>query len=1484
MPSFLCLLLEGKFEAVPPVITPTTPRFDIPAAPPANDKDGFTLFKSIRTPPGGTPDQSVAQSKVLDYHLSLNLPGPKEESTRALGVVFEADPDAQILLSESVIAERRLSPLEAFLLVQACSQAINARGLETLGIMIPHWYSASPTVQRKLISLFIQSLALKSPITTLSPTSSSPVSAFESEISSTRSPHDVAAVLRWGLRHLQLDNSSFGKDEQWYTQFLQAEKAADYPPKAFTEKLVPLLPPAHLHLLTAALEIFSSLAAHAEANSISGSKLSKMLGLWIISTPRVTQGEDCLTFYAKWDKWGRILEHLFLARIRDEAADHRMPTRLMELVKHYPYTKSPSPGSDAGFLSSPRFSTRRYDALFVRIETEMASTESKNHKNHPLRLIADALKASSRSGSTPNGTSTPSSSSSEFELWESLKNHVSVADADSESYPGLSSLFADETIRFLSLIPTASDTEAKPQAPPPFTLFIPSSKVGRRRSMSLSDRDKAVAAVASAHAKAASPSSSESNGLPNTTSVDPIAIDWGQFSTSGFFSENGGSSGSKLAASLLDNKDVEVTFPRRPSAKRKLPPALIPLPSSRGKSLDLPAPKVEAKEVKQGKSRATKFEIVQLDEAFIDFWSDALLDPISADWPAFVVCKIKSSVPAINAVDSKRVGWLIIEQRFVPPRPPPQAVVATPEKEAVPAARPRPNSPKPSFQSDSTSTKKKRFSFFTSLSSSSVSSSSSTKTDGTKGKRKGGKGHKVGEMGEILKEEEEPSASTSGKTNGTGPAVSSTEVAAVATGAVAVGAAAVVAAGVADEPEVKETPATLVEDAANTQVTAPPPAEDVAEAQVSHPTEAPVARDPTPPPAVTEVEPAPLVEAAVVEEVPAVVAVREATPPPAPVVAEPEPTPPAVIEEPIAEPDFAPVEPEVVAREPTPPPAVAEPEPEPELPVAPAAVEPEVIAREPTPPPVVEEPPVVVAEPEVIAREPTPPPAVVAEPEPAQPITEVDSAALEPEVIAREPTPPPPVAEPVFEEPIAQVEPEPEVIARELTPPPPVVGAEPEVIAREPTPPPAIAEPVPEPEPEPPVEEPVVQAEPEPEVIAREPTPPPAAELEVDELVIPAEPEAEVIPREPTPPPAPEVIIREPTPPPAAEPEVVEPEPSVIPREPTPPPAPEPEVDEPIVLAEPEPEVIAREPTPPPVAEPQVVETEPEAEVFAREPTPPPAVAEPEVEEPFVETQAEPEVIAREPTPPPIAEPVAETEPEPEPAVIAREPTPPPPVAEPEVFAREPIPPPAEPETVVEAPVEEPVVEARYADPASAAVVEEPEAPVVTEPEPAVMIVNNELISLGDPAEELAEPEAEAMPIIEPTSAPRADEGLQFHSAAEVIGSGHIEPLREPEAPNDDALVDLPAVPVVEVLPELPRGETVISHLELTPEDEVPQAQATVEGLLPGGETLGPQAALSIAEEEEPAEEPAATAEEETPMHANGNGNGHEHDDAEKPE
>lgn len=186
--------------------------------------------------------------------------------------------------------------------------------------MRPHWHSASPHLQRKLISLFILSLAHKGPETTLAP-STSPLSAFNSELEYTRSVHDVAAVFRWALRHLRLEGASFGSSSSsdewsWYNNFSEAERKSSYDPRVFTTKLVPEIPSAHITLLKPTLDIISSLAAHAEANGYSGSKLTKYFGFWLLAARRAAGTEDWHSFYARWEASGRMLEHLFLSWLR----------------------------------------------------------------------------------------------------------------------------------------------------------------------------------------------------------------------------------------------------------------------------------------------------------------------------------------------------------------------------------------------------------------------------------------------------------------------------------------------------------------------------------------------------------------------------------------------------------------------------------------------------------------------------------------------------------------------------------------------------------------------------------------------------------------------------------------------------------------------------------------------------------------------------------------------------------------------------------------------------------------------------------------------------------------------------------------------------------------------------------------------------------------------------------------------------------------
>ena len=86
--------------------------------------------------------------------------------------------------------------------------------------------------------------------------------------------------------------------------------------KAFSNILSPLVPGPQYELLKDVLELVSLLVSYAEWNSTSGSKLSKVFGLWLLNSHRVESQEDWKTFYERWETAGRQLEHLFFAHIR----------------------------------------------------------------------------------------------------------------------------------------------------------------------------------------------------------------------------------------------------------------------------------------------------------------------------------------------------------------------------------------------------------------------------------------------------------------------------------------------------------------------------------------------------------------------------------------------------------------------------------------------------------------------------------------------------------------------------------------------------------------------------------------------------------------------------------------------------------------------------------------------------------------------------------------------------------------------------------------------------------------------------------------------------------------------------------------------------------------------------------------------------------------------------------------------------------------
>lgn len=120
-------LLDGKYEAIPPMLSPSASTFA--EAQQARDSDRDTAFSLFKHKYRGVLQKSAQKSSAAVPHLTLRLPGPKENSdSRALGTVFDADPVSQAMLDDAVIAAKRLTPAEALTLIRACAQTISERG------------------------------------------------------------------------------------------------------------------------------------------------------------------------------------------------------------------------------------------------------------------------------------------------------------------------------------------------------------------------------------------------------------------------------------------------------------------------------------------------------------------------------------------------------------------------------------------------------------------------------------------------------------------------------------------------------------------------------------------------------------------------------------------------------------------------------------------------------------------------------------------------------------------------------------------------------------------------------------------------------------------------------------------------------------------------------------------------------------------------------------------------------------------------------------------------------------------------------------------------------------------------------------------------------------------------------------------------------------------------------------------------------------
>lgn len=124
-------LLEGKFEAVSPTVSPSVSKYEDAEKErererereKEKEKERIGLFRPRSRTKSPTRGASGRKSELPYLTLNLNLPSVKEDDKkdRELDVVYEG-------LDAVALGEKRLTPQDALKLVRACSEAISSRG------------------------------------------------------------------------------------------------------------------------------------------------------------------------------------------------------------------------------------------------------------------------------------------------------------------------------------------------------------------------------------------------------------------------------------------------------------------------------------------------------------------------------------------------------------------------------------------------------------------------------------------------------------------------------------------------------------------------------------------------------------------------------------------------------------------------------------------------------------------------------------------------------------------------------------------------------------------------------------------------------------------------------------------------------------------------------------------------------------------------------------------------------------------------------------------------------------------------------------------------------------------------------------------------------------------------------------------------------------------------------------------------------------
>ncbi|GAA5990479.1 hypothetical protein JCM10908_007390 [Rhodotorula pacifica] len=587
--------------------------------------------------------------------------------------VAEGSPDPQRERREQARLERaRLSIEDVTLLSEECGDVIRSRGLTTLGLFRPYRASESPSQFRKLALLFLDYVAEFDERTAAAATAvgndASPsrgtdaskavlLHAYRQELRFAN-VHDVVAVLKWGLRHLDFGRTTFSASRapslDWYTSFVRRSSVSTsssppHPRHAFSQYLLPSFPPPSQRLLLSLLHTIQPVAAHAQQNAMPAQRLCYLLGAYIFGlatppSPSSATGANRIDWdeYSRtWSEAGRALEGCLKAYLREQTD---LPPRLQELIDDYPTWIAEGDNAHR---------RRRIKALKVEIESigewelagavrsnsqstglGVASKTARPVRRRPVEILQAAIEAEPSIGGAD-------SSDEEERAWNALARLMRVAGKNGGK-PAVLAPLDEETVRVLELLELAraASTDAEVEGTP--------NK--HRRTRSSVDPTDLSPFHGSSMRSSLSPS-------PSTPAISPRAKlraspSWQDFSMQGFTQ-----SSLDLSSDLYD-----------PSKNRMMP-------------------KPQAEKVAPPTSRIVSVSIVDVDEDFVAVWLDSLSEsnttssPV-AGWPSILLTPLSPSARSEDGLSAAGVAALLIVESLLPRQRPALATLDLPPRSA----------------------------------------------------------------------------------------------------------------------------------------------------------------------------------------------------------------------------------------------------------------------------------------------------------------------------------------------------------------------------------------------------------------------------------------------------------------------------------------------------------------------------------------------------------------------------------------------------------------------------------------------------------------------------------------------------------------------------------------------------------------------------------------------------------------------------------